>query len=72
MTHGPMQVIKNHTKFVQDVRFSPSGDFFASVSSDSKAFLYDGKTGDTVAELTDSPHTGSIVSIPYVIKWLGH
>jgi hypothetical protein len=34
-----------------------------SVGSDSKIFLYDGKTGDTVAEVVDSPHTGSIVSI---------
>ncbi|KAH9941649.1 WD40 repeat-like protein [Epithele typhae] len=54
--------IKNHAKFVQDVRFSPSGDVFASVGSDSKVFLYDGKTGDVVAELTDSPHTGSIMA----------
>ncbi|KAJ8454420.1 hypothetical protein ONZ45_g19315 [Pleurotus djamor] len=54
--------IKTHTKFVQDVRYSPSGDHFASVGSDSKIFLYDGKTGDTVAEITDSPHKGSIMA----------
>ncbi|KAM6503376.1 WD40-repeat-containing domain protein [Amanita muscaria] len=55
------RTIKTHTKFVQDVRYSPSGDVFASVGSDSKIFLYDGKTGDTLSELTDSPHKGSIM-----------
>ena len=45
------------------MKFSPSGDHFASVGSDSKFFIYDGKTGDTVAEFTDSPHKGSIVGL---------
>nr|ANC28029.1 WD-repeat protein [Polyporus umbellatus] len=52
--------IKTHTKFVQDVRYAPSGDHFASVGSDYKIFLYDGKTGDTLGEFTDSPHSGSV------------
>lgn len=56
------KTIRTHTKFVQDVQFGPSGDHFASVGSDSKIFLYDGKTGETVAELTDSPHKGTIMS----------
>ncbi|KAJ7100107.1 WD40-repeat-containing domain protein [Mycena belliarum] len=56
------KTIKTHTKFVQDVRYAPSGDHFASVGSDSKVFVYDGKTGDTVAEFTDSPHKGSIMA----------
>lgn len=55
------KTIKTHTKFVQDVRYAPSGDHFASVGSDAKFFVYDGKTGDTVAEFTEDPHTGSIV-----------
>ena len=55
------QTIKTHTKFVQDVQYARSGDQFASVGSDSKIFLYDGKTGDTLVEFTDSPHKGSIV-----------
>ena len=58
-----LQTIRTHTKFVQDVRYSPSGDHFVSVGSDSKIFIYDGKTGDTVAKVSDSPHTGSIVSL---------
>ncbi|KAJ7689439.1 WD40 repeat-like protein [Mycena rosella] len=56
------KTIKTHTKFVQDVRYAPSGDHFASVGSDSKIFVYDGKTGDTVAEVTDSPHKGSVMA----------
>ncbi|KAG5219855.1 WD40 repeat protein [Salix suchowensis] len=49
--------------FHQDVRYDNTGDRFASVGSDSKIFLYDGKTGDTLGEITDSPHKGSIVSV---------
>ncbi|KAK7020199.1 WD40 repeat-like protein [Paramarasmius palmivorus] len=56
------KTIKTHTKFVQDVRYAPSGDLFASVGSDSKLFLYDGKTGDTMAEITDTPHKGSVMA----------
>ncbi|KAJ3512753.1 hypothetical protein NLJ89_g3342 [Agrocybe chaxingu] len=56
------KTIKTHTKFVQDVQYAASGDQFASVGSDAKIFLYDGKTGDTLAEVSDSPHKGSITA----------
>ncbi|KAF9269416.1 WD40 repeat-like protein [Marasmius fiardii PR-910] len=56
------KTIRTHKKFVQDVRYAPSGDIFASVGSDFKIFLYDGKTGDTLAEVTDSPHEGTIMA----------
>ncbi|KAG2028616.1 WD40-repeat-containing domain protein, partial [Suillus americanus] len=56
------KAIRTHTKFVQDVQFGPSGDHFASVCSDSKIFLYDRKTGETVAELSDGPHKGTAMS----------
>ncbi|KAL0578997.1 WD40 repeat-like protein [Marasmius crinis-equi] len=58
----PGQTIRTHTKFVQDVQYSPSGDVFASVGSDYKIFVYDGKTGDTLAEVTDSPHKGTVMA----------
>ena len=54
------QVIRTHTRFVQDVRYSPSGDHFVSVGSDGKMFLYDGKDGNTAAEIVASQ--GSVVS----------
>jgi WD40 repeat protein len=53
--------ITTHTRFVQGVQFSPSGDAFASVASDMKAFIYNGQTGETLGELP-SAHKGSIVS----------
>ncbi|KAK0192588.1 quinon protein alcohol dehydrogenase-like superfamily [Armillaria mellea] len=56
------KTIKTHTKFVQDVRYAPSGDHFASVGSDAKIFIYDGKTGETSGEFTDSPHKGTIMA----------
>ncbi|THH00974.1 hypothetical protein EW026_g1639 [Hermanssonia centrifuga] len=45
------KTIKTHTKYVQDVKYAPSGDHFASVGSDAKVFLYDGKTGDTLGDV---------------------
>ncbi|KAI5117164.1 hypothetical protein M0805_001022 [Coniferiporia weirii] len=56
------KIIKTHSKFVQDVKFSPSGDHFASAGSDSKVFLYDGKTGETIGEFTGDLHKGSVMS----------
>ncbi|KAL9710209.1 WD40 repeat-like protein [Leucoagaricus gongylophorus] len=59
------KLIKTHTKFVQDLEFSPSGDLFASVGSDLKIFLYNGKTGETVAEVKDNPHKGTIFAVSW-------
>ncbi|KAI6029667.1 WD40-repeat-containing domain protein [Pisolithus microcarpus] len=58
------KTIRTHTKFVQDVRYAPSGDVFASVGSDFKVFLYDGKTGETLVELTGAEyaHNGSVMA----------
>lgn len=56
------KTIKTHVKFVQDVRYAPSGDHFASVGSDAKIFLYEGKAGETLGEFTDSPHSGSVMA----------
>ncbi|KAJ8323194.1 WD40 repeat-like protein [Batrachochytrium dendrobatidis] len=57
----------NHSRFVQCVRYSPNGDFFVSSGSDGKIFLYDGKTGDDVAELSaaDGAHTGGVFSVSW-------
>ncbi|QRV90779.1 actin cortical patch component [Ceratobasidium sp. AG-Ba] len=53
--------ITTHNRFVQDVKFSPSGDAFASVGSDMKAFVYNGQTGEQLGELP-SAHKGSIMA----------
>ncbi|KAG0343336.1 hypothetical protein BG004_005391 [Podila humilis] len=61
------KVNKDHTRYVQEVKFSPNGDFFASVGSDGKIFLYDGKTGDKVKELStgEHGHTGTIFALSW-------
>ena len=61
------QTIKTHTKFVQDVRYAQSGDHFASVGSDGKIFLYDGKAGETISEFSES-HSGTAVSQAHVLS----
>ncbi|KAI7887352.1 WD40 repeat-like protein [Lichtheimia hyalospora FSU 10163] len=60
------KTIRDHTRFIHAVEFSPSGDHFVSVGADGKIFLYDGKSGDKIDELTsDSSHTGSIFSVSW-------
>ncbi|KAI9288350.1 WD40-repeat-containing domain protein [Umbelopsis sp. AD052] len=55
------KVIRDHSRFVHTVKFSPNGDFFASAGADGKIFLYDGKTGDKIQELeSDQAHSGGI------------
>ncbi|KAI9507289.1 WD40 repeat-like protein [Russula earlei] len=58
------KTIKTHTRFVQDVRYAPSGDHFASVGSDGKVFLYDGKAGEAVDEFPEG-HAGTA----YALSW---
>ena len=59
------QGVREHSNFVNCVRFSPSGDYFVSVSNDMKGLIFDGKTGDRIGELNQdkaSKHAGSIYS----------
>ncbi|KAI8056852.1 WD40-repeat-containing domain protein [Syncephalis plumigaleata] len=71
--HGPPYrfqfSIKDHTRFVNCVRFSPNGDHFASVGADGKLFLYNGASGERVADLSDSAgsdaHKGGIYSLAW-------
>eukprot|EP00056_Hartaetosiga_gracilis_P021022 m.22401 g.22401 ORF g.22401 m.22401 type:complete len:597 (-) comp8836_c0_seq1:2086-3876(-) len=69
--HGPPFKLdhksSNHSNFVNAVRFSPDGAFMASAAADGKVFLYDGKTGETIAELKDGDkaHTRGI----YGLAW---
>ncbi|XP_010549075.1 PREDICTED: actin-interacting protein 1-2 [Tarenaya hassleriana] len=57
---------RDHSNFVNCVRFAPDGSKFISVSSDKKGILYDGKTGEKIGELSsDGGHKGSI----YAVSW---
>jgi len=58
--------ITDHSRFVNCVRFNPTGTLLASVSSDKKGILYDAKEGTKVLELaTDGGHAGGI----YACSW---
>ncbi|SJX62682.1 probable actin interacting protein 1 [Sporisorium reilianum f. sp. reilianum] len=62
------KTISTHTRFVQDVAYAPNGDHFVSVGSDSKVFVYDGKTGDTLVDLSEKAsggHAGTIFAVTY-------
>lgn len=56
--------IEDHNKYVQTVRYSPKGDFFASGGFDGKIFIYDGNTMEQVVELKgdgiEQAHSGGI------------
>ncbi|KAG6377576.1 WD40-repeat-containing domain protein [Boletus reticuloceps] len=57
-----VKTIREHTKFVQDVKYAPNGNHFVSVGSDLKIVLYNGEDGDKIADVVDSPHKGSIMA----------
>ncbi|KAJ2711071.1 WD40 repeat-like protein, partial [Coemansia spiralis] len=62
------KVLGEHTGFVHDVKYAPSDEYFVTVGSDKKMFLYDGKTGELVRQIAagcTEPHTGSI----YAVAW---
>ena len=59
-------ICREHSNFVNCIRFSPDGSKLISVSSDKKGIIYDGKTGETIGELScEDGHTGSI----YAASW---
>jgi WD repeat-containing protein 1 (actin-interacting protein 1) len=57
---------KDHSRFVNCVRFSPDGSKFLSVSSDKTGFFYDGKTGEKLDyALNGDMHKAGIYSIAW-------
>lgn len=57
---------REHSNFVNCVRFSPDGSKFITVSSDKKGIMYDGKTAEKIGELSsEDGHQGSI----YAVSW---
>ncbi|RDX65311.1 Actin-interacting protein 1-2, partial [Mucuna pruriens] len=57
---------RDHSNFVNCVRYSPDGSRFISVSSDKKGIIFDGKSAEKIGELSsEGGHTGSI----YAVSW---
>lgn len=56
---------QDHGRFVQAVRYSPSGHLLASGGFDGKVFLYDGATADLVGEVGSPAHKGGV----YAVAW---
>lgn len=57
---------REHSNFVNCVRYSPDGSKFITVSSDKKGIIYDGKTCEKLGELSsEDGHKGSI----YAVSW---
>jgi WD40 repeat protein len=59
-------ICRDHSNFVNCVRFSPDGTKFITVSSDKKGLIYDAKTAEKIGELSsEDSHNGSI----YAVSW---
>ena len=56
---------QEHSRFVQAVRYSPDGKYFASAGFDGKVFLYDGSTSDLIGEIGSPAHKGGV----YGVAW---
>ncbi|XP_005187228.1 actin-interacting protein 1 [Musca domestica] len=56
---------QEHSRFVQAVRYSPDGKFFASAGFDGKVFLYDGATSELIGEFGSPAHKGGV----YAVAW---
>eukprot|EP01102_Stenamoeba_stenopodia_P018587 TRINITY_DN683_c0_g1_i1.p1 TRINITY_DN683_c0_g1~~TRINITY_DN683_c0_g1_i1.p1 ORF type:complete len:603 (+),score=164.15 TRINITY_DN683_c0_g1_i1:90-1898(+) len=58
--------LRDHSRFVNCVRFSPNGNLLVSVGQDKKGIFYDGKTGEKKHELSaEGAHGGGI----YAVSW---
>jgi WD repeat-containing protein 1 (actin-interacting protein 1) len=58
--------LKEHTNFVNCVKYSPDGSKFISVSSDKQGIVYDGTTAAVIGKLdTATGHAGSIYSVAW-------
>nr|XP_019942440.1 PREDICTED: WD repeat-containing protein 1 [Paralichthys olivaceus] len=58
--------LREHSKFVNCVRFSPDGEHFATACAGGQIFIYNGKTGEAAGSLGgEKAHSGGI----YAISW---
>lgn len=58
--------LRDHSQFVNCIRFSPDGARFATAGADGQIFIYDGTTGELVGSLGgEKAHKGGI----YAVSW---
>ena len=64
-------LFQDHERYVQSVRYSPDGNYWASGGFDGKIFLYEGKESEIISEIQETggknAHGGGI----YAIAWAG-
>jgi len=64
---------KEHQRYVQSVRYSPDGNFWASGGFDGRIFIYEAKDSELIGEFNDesvkggNAHAGGV----YAIAWSG-
>lgn len=63
--YSTQHIFQEHSKFVQSVRYAPSGDLFASGGFDGKVCIFDGKDCEFVKELGSPAHKGGV----YGVSW---
>ena len=49
---------QEHQRYVQSVRYSPDGNFWASGGFDGKIYLYEAKDSELIGEFTDDTVKG--------------
>ncbi|OKL55719.1 hypothetical protein UA08_09095 [Talaromyces atroroseus] len=54
-----------HTNYIYGVSFSPDGSQLVSVGGDRRIWLYDGKTGESKAQIGEGEHKGSIFGVSW-------
>lgn len=60
------RTVRDHKNYVNKVAYAPSGELFATVSSDMSIRIYDGKTSDVVKVLGEKDgHKGSVYSFAW-------
>ena len=59
-------LLQEHQRYVQSVRYSPDGNFWASGGFDGKIYLYEAKDSELIGEFTDDAVKGKKKLITYV------
>lgn len=59
------KMLREHTNFVNCVRYSHDGDKFITGGADGKVFVYDGKSADNVGELGCPAHKAGVYALCY-------